>query len=219
MSINHVPPPPNPFEISPTSSLLPAGSELHRIYSQRYTGNAFNPSAERLNRFSPIFRRGEVVPVLYAAESRESAIFETLFHNVAHGGRRQTLRAKAIEDKCYGSWITQRSLRLASLHAPDLARWRLTVDQLTATHAVYYPQTARWAEAIHTNHRDIEGLVWTSYRAGPACAFVLFGDRVAAGDLAPAGNEVLIGTSAPLYAEVIACGKRLGVHVQAGTLS
>jgi RES domain len=218
MSINHVPPPPNPFDIPPNSTVLPAGTELHRIYSRRYPGNAFNPSAERLNRFSPIFRRGEVVPVLYAGESLESAIFETLLHNVAHGARRQTLRAKAIEDKCYGSWITQRAVRVATLHAPDLARFRLTVDQLTATHSHYYPQTARWAEAIHTHHRDIDGLEWTSYRGGPARAFVLFGDRVAANDLASAGNEVLIRTSVAIYGQVIACGERLGVRVHGGPL-
>lgn len=39
MSINHVPPPPNPFDITPNSTVLPAGTGLHRIYSQRYPGH------------------------------------------------------------------------------------------------------------------------------------------------------------------------------------
>lgn len=218
MSLNDVPAPPNPFPKKIHSTLLPAGAELHRIYSVAHAGNAFNCSTEKLNRFSPIFHCGEVVPVLYAASTREAAIYETLFHD-AHlkGSRRSVLPLKAL-NKHYGSWMTQRPLKLASLHAPDLARFGLTMDQLTATNSCYYPQTARWAEAIHGNHPDVEGLEWTSYRAGPAKVYMLFGDRVTPADLAPAGNEVLIRLDPVLYNEVFECGLRVGVRVHSSTL-
>jgi len=213
MSTNQVPPPPNPFPKHINSTLLPAGTQFHRIYSPAYAGNAFNPSHEKLNRFSPIFHRGEVVPVLYAASTPEAAIYETLFHD-AHisGAKRKALPFKALY-RNYGSWVIQRVLKLATLHAPDLARLELTMDRLTATNSMYYPQTARWAEAIHNNHADIEGLEWTSYRASPERAYVLFGDRVAASDLVASGNETLIRSNAALYDLVIECGLRVGVRV------
>jgi hypothetical protein len=150
MSRNAVPLPPNPFPDDLHTITLPKGSVLHRIYPPTFAGNAFNSSHVKLNRFSPIFdARGEVVSVLYAASSRAGAIYETLFHDAAiKGSRHKALPLKAL-NKHYGTWITQRSLTLATLHAPDLARFSLTIDQLIATNAMYYPQTDRWAETIH----------------------------------------------------------------------
>lgn len=210
---NEVPPPPNPFAVPIHTTPLPQGTALHRIYSRRYPGNAFNSSHTQLNRFSPLFERGEVVPVLYAASSPVGAIYETLFHDAyIKGAKHQTLRLKSLE-KHYGTWLIARQLKLAMLHAPDLARFGMTVDQLTATNSMYYPQTARWAEAIHQTHPDVEGLEWTSYRAGPDKAWMLFGDRIASADLQPAGDEVLIRHDIALYELVVECGHRVGVRV------
>lgn len=109
-------------------------------------------------------------------------------------------------------------MTLATLHPPDLARYGITADQLTATNAMYYPITARWAEAIHRTHSAVEGLEWTSYRAGPERAYVLFGDRVKSADLVSAGDEVLIPRDAAVYNEVVECGRRCGVRVHRATL-
>ena len=214
MSHNAVPLPPNPFPDDLHTITLPKGSDLHRIYSPAFAGNAFNATHAKLNRFSPIFdARGEVVSVLYAASSRAGAIYETLFHDAAvKGSRHKALPLKSLH-KHYGTWLTQRALTLATLHAPDLARFGVTIDQLTATNAMYYPQTARWAEAIHRAHAHVEGLEWTSYRAGPERAYALFGDRVTSADLISAGNEVLIPKDAALYREVVDCGERSGVRI------
>jgi hypothetical protein len=214
MTRNAVPLPPNPFPDDLHTITLPKGSELHRIYSPAFAGNAFNPTHAKLNRFSPICdARGEVVPVLYAASSRAGAIYETLFHDAAvKDSRHKALPLKSLS-KHYGTWIIQRPLTLATLHAPDLARFALTIDQLTATNAMYYPRTARWAEAIHRAHAGVEGLEWTSYRAGPERAYVLFGDRVNSADLVSTGNEVLIPKDANLYREVVNCGARVGVRI------
>ncbi|MFC4311663.1 RES family NAD+ phosphorylase [Steroidobacter flavus] len=214
MSINHVPPPPHPFPQHINSTTLPVGTELHRIYGAKFPGNGFNPRVDKLNRFSPIFSRGEPVPVLYAGSTAETAIYETLFHD-AHvkGAKHQSLPLSALTHRRYGSWKTQRSLKLATLHAPDLAGFGVTTDQLTATNSIYYVQTARWAEAIHDNHADIEGLQWTSYRADPGVAYVLFGDRVGSEDLFCTGNEVLIRRDVALYRLVLECAARSGVRI------
>jgi hypothetical protein len=214
MSINEVPAPPNPFPKRINSTILPAGTDLHRIYSTKYPGNAFNPSTEKLNRFSPIFQAGHVVAVLYAGNNRDTVIFETLFHHAPQAGaKQQRLPVSALQKKHYGIWRTQRDLKLAPLHAPDLRQFDLPIDQLTATDSKYYAQTARWAEAIHNTHPDIAGLQWTSYRGDPGVAYVLFENRVQAGDLVPVGVEVLMRHDAALYSAVVACGSRCGVRV------
>jgi hypothetical protein len=215
--INVVPLPPNPFPKMLNTRWLPLGTTLHRIFSVRDAARTFNSTAHRLARFSPIFdRQGQVVPVLYAGSSLQAALLETLFHDApVQGCRRRTLPARLLAEKRYGRWVTQRSLKVATLHAPDLARFAVTIDQLIATNARYYPQTARWAEAIHANHPDVVGLEWPSYRASPELAFMVFGDRVRNCDLIPMdlGRDVM--SDAALLSAVLECGQRMGVRVHA----
>jgi hypothetical protein len=135
-----------------------------------------------------------------------------LFHDAHIGGsKRRALPLKTLERHC-GSWVTRRPLKLATLHAPDLARFSMTLDQLCATNSIYYPQTARWAEAIHNNHPQVEGLEWTSYRASPDRAYVLFGDRVASSDLVASGDEAFIRSDPVLFKLALDCGQRVGVR-------
>lgn len=216
-NVNVVPLPPNPFPNTLHTTVLPAGTTLHRIFSARYEGQAFNPTTTRLQRFSPIFdQNGHVIPVLYAGGSLPAALFESLFHDAPmKGSKRRTLPARVLAEKRYSRWITRRPLKLVTLHAPDLARFDVTLDQLIATNARYYPQTARWAEAIHAHHADVDGLEWPSYRASPELAFVLFGDRVREHDLAPIDADRDVMSDAALFSEVIECGRRMGVRVHA----
>jgi len=219
MTTNRVPPPPVPFPATINWTLLPSGTELHRIYPEQVPGNAFSTSADKLHRFSPIFAAGQAVPVLYACSSVEVAIHETFFFDAAdRGGGIRVLRAKAIEGKCYSSCSTRRTLRLATLHAAALARFGLSAEQLTRSPSACYAHTARWAEAIHANHPKIEGIEWTSLRGAREPAFMLFGDRVAQEDLIPLGNETLIRSCAALYAQILAGAARLGVRVHRGAM-
>lgn len=214
---NVVPPPPNPFPPTLHTTELPAGTALHRVFSARYDGRAFNPTTDRLQRFSPIFdREGHVIPVLYAGGTLRAALFESVFHDAPpKGSKRRVLPARALAEKRYGVWVTQRALKLATLHAPDLARYDVTIDQLIATNAKYYVQTARWAESIHAHHPDVDGLEWPSYRASPELAFVLFGDRVSEHDLVPDGACRDVLGDAAVFNELLECGRRMGVRVHA----
>jgi hypothetical protein len=62
---------------------------------------------------------------------------------------------------------------------------RVTKAELIASAPIDYPDTARWAEALHHQFADVDGLVWMSRQRDRDQALVLFGDRV---------GKALVGT-------------------------
>ena len=57
-------------------------------------------------------------------------------------------------------------------------KWGVTREQLVGSLPTQFEQTMRWAQAIHSQFTDVDGLLWTSNQCDPAIAYVLFGDRV-----------------------------------------
>ena len=105
-----------------------AGALLERIHDRNYRPNEFNPCNGAPPRFGPIQDlQGDCVPSLYAGDTLESAIYETIFHDIP-------------------------------------------------------AEAARWAEAIHHQYPEVEGLIWTSNQCDPDTAYLFFGDRVASTD-------------------------------------
>jgi hypothetical protein len=115
---------------------------------------------------------------MYAATNLESAVHETVFHEIQHDAKHKSVRFGEIENLDYAIVQPRRDFVLASLFEPDLNRWGLTRRQLIDTFATDYDETAKWAIAIHDAFSDIDGLVWTSRRCDPEKAYLLFGDRV-----------------------------------------
>ena len=119
------------------------------------------------SRFAPIHdARGECVPSLYAATSLPAAIFETLFHDVPLEARRKTIPRSSVEARQHTVLQLRRDLRLASLRAPALLKWRVA-SALVWGPPKQYVTTARWAKAVHDQFEDVEGLIWTSRRCDP----------------------------------------------------
>ncbi|MGO4249337.1 RES family NAD+ phosphorylase [Paenarthrobacter sp. RAF54_2] len=75
------PEPPDPFE--PRIGVLALGTILHRIHSNRFRPNQFNPGPQGAGRFH--FFGDPMVPALYLSETREAALAETLLHDVPVG--------------------------------------------------------------------------------------------------------------------------------------
>jgi RES domain len=199
--------PPTPFpEIH--RETLPAGSLLHRVHDGGYASNSFNPGKGRPTRFAPLIRKdGSHVPTAYAAERYVSAAYETIFHAVQHDAPRKTVSLTNVEPLCHAIIRLGRALVLATLFEPDLNGWKLTRTDLIDTFASAYPATAAWALAIHDSHKDVDGLVWTSRRCDSDRAYLLFGDRVAAKDLAIVERVMIISSNDRLSA-LRAFGKR-----------
>jgi len=173
------PPPPDPFD--PFVEDLPAGAELFRVFASARgrTATTFNPGAGAPGRFS--FFGDPVVPVLYAAQSVEAAVCETLLHDVPVSTAVQQLGRHAYRDKVAAKLRTRRPLRLAAFLGTGLRRLGVEAAQLTDTSPVRYGQTVAWAQAAHG--AGLDGVVWMSKRCNSDRAYVLFGDRVTQDDL------------------------------------
>lgn len=159
--------------------VLKKGTVLHRVHLTRFAGNAFNPCAGGRTRFAPIAdANGQCVPSLYAGSTLNSAIYETIFHDVPAKAAFKTVRRREVHSRSHTELTLQAHLDMFSLRAVDLRKWRIKRQQLIGSSAKLYGQTARWAEAIHHAFPRADGLVWTSNQCNPDSAFLFFGDRV-----------------------------------------
>ena len=182
-----VPHPPARLEL-PNLVPLAQGELLHRVHAPQFLGNEFNPCQGGATRFAPIRdAQGKCIPTLYAADSIEGAIYETILHDVPLAAIRKSVPHQAVKDRRHSTLVVRRSLRLASLRAPDLMKWSLTPATLIGFLPTQYHRTALWAKAVHTQFVEVDGLIWTSNLCDPDAALLFFGDRVDASDLMVTG--------------------------------
>ena len=203
--------PPVPFD--PTVDTLPVGHPLYRVLTSTRTATDFNPGLGSPTRFG--FFGDPVVPVMYAADTEEAAVAETLLHDIPTDGG--LLPYDQYADKVLVRLEVTRELRLAALHGLGLRRLKTTAAELTASPASGYPATVRWAEAAH--RIGLDGLVWMSRMCNDTKAYVFFG-RSGAGKrarspafaqdpsharifAAPADQMWLIDLCAPLRVDVL----------------
>lgn len=144
---------------------LAAGSELVRVHHRRFAPAEFNtPRALPLG--------APVVPTLYAARDEHAAIVESIFHDVPLGGVRRLARA-ALAGRVLSRLSTARDLRLITLGDRELIE----------APASAYAWTAEAAAALHDAAPEADGMIWLARRNADQPALVLFGDRIAAGEL------------------------------------
>ncbi|XOV85309.1 MAG: RES family NAD+ phosphorylase [bacterium] len=183
------------------------------MHDSAYAGNQFNPCLGSPTRFAPIHdRHGNCVPALYAGSTLETAIYETIFHDIPAKAKLKTVPRQQVLTRSHTTLVVACDLRLASLRKPDLNTWQVTRNALIASNAKHYGATAAWAEAIHHQFSDIDGLIWTSNQCDPDSAFLLFGDRVDQGDLTV--EDCRVGSLDPsLLTDVRIAGKRSGIII------
>ncbi|MHA7281970.1 RES family NAD+ phosphorylase [Arthrobacter sp. TMS2-4] len=171
----------HPFDPLPWS--LEEGTQLYRVYkpAPNRHANTFNPGGGPGTRFA--FFGDPKVPVLYAGHTEESAVAESLLHDVPKEGGR--LSRGDYADRAMARLTVRRELRLVRYMGLGFRRLRASADEITTTEASKYPQTRMWGQAAHA--AGFDGIVWMSRQLNEAQAFVFFGDdgRVASEDLEP----------------------------------
>lgn len=204
-----VPDPPVPC--APAVETLAEAAGLFRVHGNTRGAMVVNASELGSSRFA-FFRntRSEIVPVVYAAATEAAAVAEALRHDVPLTGG--VLTRSEYAPTVMNRVVTARPLRLAQF--PGLGLRKLGVDaaQLSDTDRSEYRRTVLWAAA----HADpaIDGISWMSARCNSDRAYVLFGDRVGAHDLAvdpdfarvfadTAGTAWLSDLCAPLRVDVL----------------
>jgi len=194
-----------------------SGNVLHRIQLEDYPGEVFNPGIRGNALFSPIKdAAGALIPTLYAGDSFECAAMETVFHDVPYVAGVKTYDKAKLTGQTYSQLQAAHDLFLADLSSKALRKLGVRRDQLIDTEKDQYPMTRRWAEAIHAQEPDIQGLCWTSRQDDSAKAVVLFGDRIPAGVLTPVSTPLGVAADAACYGALLALAEHIGVWIVPG---
>ena len=161
--------PADPFD--PLVETIPAGTVLFRVHDPARDATVPNPGFGEATRFA--FFGDPVVPVLYAAETPEGAVHETILHDAEPGlfvprAWWQTKALSLIE--------VTRDLSVVSFHSDGLRRLGLYPRDLTDTDMNEYPRTVRWAEAAWRFGAD--GVSYMSRHFNTSKALCLFGQRL-----------------------------------------
>jgi hypothetical protein len=204
-----VPEPPATLHDSATPTTWPAGAPLYRCHSKDLDANTFNPkygSGGRFHWFDD--PSGVRIPVLYAAESRHCAIYETIFHDIPIRGARKFLRGSRLIGQQLSelALVPSSTVNLVELHDPGLLRLGLRPSQLTATNAAHYGRTVAWAQALHQQLPWAQGLLWMSARLNTAKCLMLYGDRIESTGLTVAGTPMpLDDATGSSYVQDLGC--------------
>jgi hypothetical protein len=155
-----------------------------RVHHSRFGATEFNPgTAGSGGRFHPFQdRKGHVVPTLYASNSLNGALSETIFHDVPLRGPRRVSRSALMPLQASTIRAT-RPLHLIQLRGFGLDRLGVSRRELIDTDAEQYEQTRAWAAALYASVPGADGMLWVARLHDVAAAIVLFGTRVARKDL------------------------------------
>lgn len=209
------PAPPATLHVTPWT--LPADQVLHRMHQDLYKADQFNPGLKGNARFSPIRdAKGDLIPTLYAAVTFEAAAMESVFHDVSHAPGFKHYDKRKLEGQLHSEIKVQRELKLADLSSVALRKLGVQRKQLIDTEKSQYPVTRRWAEAIHAQHPDIQGLSWISRQDDSARAVMLFGDRIPKRSLQPVGDSRSLLKDEQAYGQLLNLADRIGVDIVPG---
>lgn len=199
--------------IKATFETLTEGTVIHRVHLSRFGPTDFNPCEGGPTRFAPIRdTEGQCIPSLYAGQTLETAIFESIFHDVPAKPGRKTILIQATGIKSHSFLVVARDLKLVSLRGPTLKAWGLRRENLIGTTAKLYEQTAKWAAAVHRDFPQADGLVWTSNQCDPDSAYLFFGGRVQPPDLHT--RETRDGlTDKEFLTDIRSAGKRADIRI------
>ena len=168
-----------PLSIKIKTEVINKGTILHRVHPEQYGADQFHPGVTGKARFSPIYdKHGNPIPTIYAAESLDAALMETVFHNVPFGTGLKTFYLKDIKQMVASTLTNINELELAVLYGPSMRKLGIPEAELIHTSPFFYEQTRLWAEAIHTQFPNVQGLVWQARQCSHKKAFMFFGDRV-----------------------------------------
>lgn len=197
------------------------GRPLLRVADDQFGATEFNPCKGEPTRFAPLLVDTRCVPTLYAAETLDAVLMESVFHDVildrADGDPPEVYLAD-LETVRRSTIASRRDLRLGRLDDDALTVLGLERAELIETDADSYPETVRWAEHAHRHGADnerLDGLIWHSRQAAQGLAsrepaVVLFGDRVARKELRSSGAPVPL-TAGAGFDELDNVANRLGV--------
>jgi len=206
-----VPEPPDPATLDPLLKVWPSGADLWRVHKLDRRPAEFNPGLD-IGRFHPFSgSAGKPVTTLYAANTWQGAVAETVFRDVPLRGAPRTKRQAELELRAMSLLRLRREVELVELRGTGLRRLRLQGRELIETEADQYSRSARWAAALYQAAPQAAGLV-TSRLHDLSAAVVFFGDRVAEKDFSPVEGPIPLGMGKGL-ARVMELAEEAGILI------
>jgi len=207
-----VPEPPDPATLDPLFKVWPGGTDLWRVHKLDRRPAELNPGVDS-GRFHPFpGAAGKPVATLYAADTWQGAVAETLFRDVPLQGDPRTKRLAELELRAMSLLRLRREVKLVELRGTGLRRLRLQRRELIETEADQYSRSVRWAAALYQAAPEAGGLVWTSRLHDSSAAVVFFGDRVAEKDFTPVEGPIPLGVGKGL-ARVMELAEEAGILI------
>lgn len=149
-------------KININKRILKAGTPLYRIHREKYAGDAFNDSRQGDARFSPIVNEdSRVIATAYAGDSTKVAFCEVPLHDVDFSQVKVEFATARLAGLVHTELVVNKALELAELDQPGLAKMRAS-KKVTHCDAAQYGVTRQWAEAIHKQHKEVQG--WSGHQ-------------------------------------------------------
>lgn len=206
-----------PATLHATLTALPKGQVLHRVHQEQYRADQFNPGVRGNARFSPIQdEQGQSIPTLYGGTTMDCALMETVFHDVPHTAGFKSFDKGKLAGQVHSTVDVEQPLQVVDLSSLPLRKLGITRKQLIDTEKDQYPATRKWAEALHRQYPQAQGLSWVSRQDDSARAVVLFGDRIPSGALKPQGASRSLVDDGNAYDAVLDLADRIGVSIIPG---
>lgn len=205
--------------LDPLFDRWPVGQVIHVIHDTAFAPESFNPGVDgagllrKPTRFAPVRdTAGKVVPYLYGGSTLNCAIFETVFHEVPVDAADKFVDLDDFAQRGHGELVPNRDLKLVDLTSEGLHRLKVPKDELITSPSRNYPLTARWAEALHQQCADADGLLWMSRQRDRDHALLLFGNRLA-GVLSGSRIGGPLARNPTLRDAILASALRAGIDV------
>lgn len=177
---------------------------IHRVHPAVYEAERFNPGPNGNARFSPITDAcGGSIPTIYGGTTFHCAAMETVFHDLPFTPGLKSMRKEKLRGHSYSQIIPAQDLTLADLSGPALRKIGIKRVDLIDTEKRRYRFTRKWAEAIHAQCADVQGLCWVSRQDERALALIIFGDRVGADSLGIHAPSVDLVAHVATYADLV----------------
>ena len=176
--------PPAAYSGTPRLMTLPANTILFRVHQKRFAADVFNTTQSHRYYGGGRFDSTDdnVYPYLYAGESVDAAIAETLLRDLSPDatGIRQLPRAR-VQKRRISAISVVAAVELVTLRTGEDLGAVSQDTWLTGCEPRDYPQSRHWAHWIRTHASTAAGYVWLSRREPGVASYVLFGDRMRGG--------------------------------------
>lgn len=175
------------WHTSHSRRLLPTGSTWWRVLRSGSAAEAVTfaqtyYASDANNRFTPVYESGNIVPAAYAAQTRETALWESVLRFVRHEGIRRIPRRETRDRYLIEVKLT-RDIQLLDIRRPcDMRLVAATKrpPELSRAWPQAYVATRAWAQALLAHIPEIEGLIYESHQISASCAVLYQRSRAVA---------------------------------------